>query len=202
MRCFRSLVRALVASAALSVFGVGLLSCTPDFADQQALSRLIYNGIQTASGGAFATSDGVASEAFNLIADDVTVLLSNEAVSPKATSDLYDVLIDGYTVSYERTDGGSAVPSTIGTNFTERVRITAFGASPTLVSVNLRILNAEQKLLPPISDLNEFGFERSTNFLTIQTKATIHIFGKNLIGDRVDVSFPIRVTFCQACKVQ
>jgi hypothetical protein len=191
-------VQALVASLALAVFGV---SCTtPDFADQQALSRLIFNGVTNASGGAFPTANGVASESFNLIADDVTVGLSNEAVSPNAELRLYDVLIDGYTISFERTDGGSAVPSTIGTNFTQRIQITPFGSAPRISEVTLRLLNAEQKLLPPISDLNDFGFERSTGFLTIQALATVHVFGKNLIGDRVDVSFPIRVTFCQACR--
>jgi hypothetical protein len=191
----------LVAAAALAVSGAGLWSCTPDYADQQALSSLHFNRIIDAGGGAFPSADGVVSETFNLIGDDVTLGISNEAISPNATLALYDVLLEGYTVSFERTDGGSAVPSSFGSNFTQRIPITGFGNPPTVVAVEIRLLQPEQKLLPPLSDLTSFGFEQSTGFAFIHTRATIEMFGRNLTGDRVDLKFPIRVTFCNACRV-
>jgi hypothetical protein len=186
----------------LLVSGAGLYSCTPDYADQQALSRLIFNQLLDAGGGAFLSADGVVSETFNLIGDDATVGLSNEAISPNANLALYDVLLDGYTVSFERTDGGSAVPASFGTNFTQRIPITGFGSSPQVTAVEIRVLQPEQKLLPPLSDLTAFGFEQSTGFSAIQTRATIHMFGRNLTGDRVDLEFPIRVTFCNSCRAK
>jgi hypothetical protein len=56
-------------------------------------------------------------------------------------------------------------------------------------------------LLPPLSDLRDFGFEQSTGFLQIQTVAHVHMFGRNIIGDRVELEFNIRVVFCNSCSV-
>lgn len=201
MRLARSTFRALLTAAVLSGFGAGMLSCTPDFADQQSLTLLRYNGIQTAAGGAFPVGGGVWSATDLLISDTVTVLLSNESVSPNTgTLSLYDILLDGYTVDFERTDGGSAAPDSFGQNFTERVRVTNFGSSPSTVAIEFLMLDPQQKLVPPLSDLTTFGFERSTGFLSIQANANVRFFGRNIIGDRVTVEFPIHVLFCGGCR--
>ena len=201
MRLVRSAVRVLLAAAALSVFGSGLFSCTPDFADQQSLTLLRYNGLSTAQGGAFPVGGGVVSATDILVSDTVTVLLSNESVSPNTgTLSLYDVILDGYTVSFERTDGGSAVPEAFGQEFAQRIRVTNFGTSPAAVAVEFLMLDPTRKLVPPLSDLTQFGFERATGFLEIQTNANIHFFGRNMIGDHVDLDFPIHVVFCGGCR--
>jgi hypothetical protein len=199
MRAFKFPIRRLVAVIAFVSSGVGLSGCTPDYADQQALSSLHFNGILGAGGGAFTTADGVTSQTFNLIGDDVTLGISNEAISPNANLSLYDVLLEGYTVSFERTDGGTAVPASFGSNFTQRIPISSFGATPSIISVSLQLLQPEQKLLAPLSDLTGFGFEQSTGFAFIHTRATIELFGRNLTGDQVSLRFPIRVTFCNSC---
>jgi hypothetical protein len=201
MRLFRPAFRVLLTAAALSVFGAGLFSCTPDYADQQSLTLLRYNGVSTAQGGAFPVAGGVVSASDILVTDTVTVLLSNESVSPNTgTLSLYDVILDGYTVSFERTDGGSAVPDAFGQELSQRIRVTNFGSSPSLVPVEILLLDPSQKLVPPLSDLTEFGFERATGFLDVQTNANVHIFGRNIMGDHVDVDFPIHVRFCGGCR--
>lgn len=201
MRFVRSTFRALLTAAVLSGFGAGMLSCTPDFADQQSLTLLRYNGIQNAQGGAFPVGGGVVSATDLLITDTVTVLLSNESVSPNTgTLSLYDIILDGYTVDFERTDGGSAAPEGFGQEFSTRVRVSNFGVSPSLVAVEFLLLDPQQKLVPPLSDLTTFGFERSTGFLQIQANANIRFFGRNIIGDHVTVSFPIHVVFCGGCR--
>jgi hypothetical protein len=188
-------------AAVVSGFGAGMLSCTPEFADQQSLTLLRYNGIQTAEGGAFPVGGGVVSATDILITDTVTVLMSNESVSPNTgTLSLYDILLDGYRVDFERTDGGSAAPEGFGQVFTERIRVTNFGTSPSTVAVEFLLLDPQQKLVPPLSDLTTFGFERSTGFLQIQVNANIHFFGRNIIGDRVDLRFPIHVVYCGGCR--
>lgn len=201
MRLVRSTFRALLTAAVLSGFGAGMLSCTPEFADQQSLTLLRYNGVQTAEGGAFPVGGGIWSATDILITDSVTVLLSNESVSPNTgTLSLYDIILEGYTVSFERSDGGSAVPESFGENLAERIRVSNFGTSPSLVNVEFVILNPTAKLTVPLSDLTTFGFERSTGFIDIQTIANVHFFGKNIIGDRVDLNFPIHVRFCGGCR--
>jgi len=201
MRLVRSTFRALLTAAVLSVFGAGMLSCTPDFADQQSLTLLRFNGIQTAQGGAFPVGGGVVSQTDILITDTVTVLLSNESVSPNTgTLSLYDIILDGYTVSFERTDGGSAIPEGFGQEFSQRIRVTNFGTSPSFVAVEFLLLDPVRKLVAPLSDLTSFGFERATGFLQIQANANIHFFGRNIIGDRVDLDFPIHVVFCSGCR--
>lgn len=183
-------------------FGVVLAGCAPDFTDEQALTQLRFNGIGAAGGGAFATPTGVNSNVGVFSADDVTVLISNESVSPGVSPDaIYDVILEGYTVTYQRTDAGSAVPADFGTAFTTRIQATGFNARTT-TPVTIRLLPLEQKLLPPLDDIGVFGFEQSTGFTKIQTLATIRMFGRNRIGDVADLTFQIPVTFCDLCAGQ
>jgi hypothetical protein len=183
--------------AVAGLLGVGLPGCTPDYADQQALTRLVFNGITGASGGAFQSAEGVTSETFNFISDEVTVSIANLPVTPKvAGRPIYDVLIEGYTVEFRRTDRGTVVPQSFSVTYTQRIPV---GGT---AEVTLRLLSALQKGAPPLSDLNIFGAEQSTGFPWIQTIATVRIFGRNLIGDPLDLAFPIEVTFCRQCKVE
>jgi hypothetical protein len=195
--------RSLVTALALSSLGLAVLSCGPEFQEEQALTTLIFNGVSEASGGADFTSDGVLSHVQTgpAVQDEVTVGIQNMAVSPGfLASSIYDVILESYTVTFTRTDAGSAVPQTFGEVFTTRIPVSQFGTSDSN-PVEFALLPAGQKLLPPLSDLRDFGFEQSTGFLQIQTVAHVHMFGRNIIGDRVELEFNIRVVFCNSCSV-
>lgn len=202
MRLCRTTFRFLATVLTSAVLAVTLSGCAPDFTDEQALTQLRFNGIGLASGGAFVTPVGVNVNVGAASASDVFVLISNEAVSPGVSPDaIYDVIIEGYTVSYERTDAGSAIPAEFGTVFTTRIPASGFN-SRTTTAVLIRLIPFEQTALPPLADLDHFGFEQSTGFTKIQTLATIRMFGRNRIGDVAEVTFQIPVTFCDLCAGQ
>jgi len=182
-----------LAAVAVLVFGVGLSSCTPDWADEEALTRLVFNGVTSADGGAFLSAGGqVNSMVQTIINDEIVVNITNDAISPNiGGNELYDVILDGYTVEWARTDPpGTATPAAVSKVFAIRIPVNANRG------IALTLLDPLQKFAAPLGDLNQFGFERATGFPEIQTIATIHLYGHNLKGDKVDVEFDVRVSFC------
>lgn len=179
-----------------------LLSCSPDYIDNQALTQLRFNGVSDAKGGAFHTADAVVSQVDVFIQDEVRLFISNEAVSRNVPSSdgSYDVILEGYTVSFERTDGGTNVPASWGTVFTQRLPVVPWKSSATGEEVKITLYPLDQKFVRPLSDLVFFGFEQGTNFSEIRTLATVKFFGKNRMGDALNLTCKFEVVFCSLCR--
>lgn len=187
----------------LIVIGVsaGLFSCSPDYIDNQALTQLRFNGIKTADGGAFNTADAVVSQVDIFIQDEVTLLISNEAVSRNVPTDgNYEVILEGYTVDFKRTDGGTNVPASWGTQFAQRLPVDAWGSSTTGSEVAITLFPIDQKFVRPLSDLVFLGYEQGTNFSEIKALATVKFFGKNRQGDNLNLTCQFKVVFCSFCR--
>lgn len=179
----------------------GLFSCSPDYTDSQALTQLRFNGIKEASGGAFSTADSIWSQVDIFTQDEITLLISNEAVSRNVPSDgNYDVILEGYTISFERTDGGTNVPASWGTVHAQRLSVVPWKSSTTGEDVEITLYPVEQKFVRPLSDLVFFGFEQGTNFSDIRALATVKFFGKNRMGDAVNLTCKFKVLFCSLCR--
>ena len=100
-------------------------------------------------------------------------------------SDLMNVEIRSYEVAYSRADSGTRVPNKL-VNF-------LFGVAPaggTTVFQNLPVMEAEQFLNPPISDLffQNGGFDKETGDEVIVLNLTIRFFGRTLSGDAVETA--------------
>ncbi len=196
MRSIKFSLQVVVTAVTLAGLGLGLVSCS-DLGNTKALSHLIFNGILKGDGGAFLSADGIVSEVAVTLNDEADISITNDPVrdtTDVASNELYDVLLKTYTVSFERTDGGTAVPSTFGVRLTQRLPINATS------TVTLLVLRPEQKYVPPLGDLQNFGVELETGYPTIQTLATVHMYGENLVGDGIELKFQFKVTFCRKCK--
>jgi hypothetical protein len=111
--------------------------------------------------------------------------LSNIAKRPGGrTSELMNVEIQSYEVTYEREDRGTRKPP--------KLIQTIFGVVPvngTSDLENYPVMRMDQFNNVPIKDLIDFGFDRETNSTVIRLKLTIRFFGRTLSGDPV-VSAP------------
>jgi hypothetical protein len=108
------------------------------------------------------------------------------------TSNLMDVEIRSYTVTYSRQDGGTRLPPAINTGL--------FGFLPvnsTTTFNNVPFLLSPQLQNPPLSDLVNFGVDRETGSATITLNCSMIFFGQSLSGDNLSTSpanFTIEVT--------
>jgi hypothetical protein len=116
--------------------------------------------------------------------------LKNVPLSPEedpATSHLMDVIITGYEVKYVRKDTGVDVPKTFtgGCNY--------YLAVNEEVDCNVIFCRADQKEMPPLSYLWQFGYEPSTGLKIIHTTCTVTFWGRTNAGREI-VSDPARFT--------
>lgn len=109
-------------------------------------------------------------------------------------SELMNVEIESYEVSYSRGDRGTRVPP----NFVRGL----FGVVPAggvFIVENLPVMAPEQFGIPPISDLlfANGGFDKETGASEIVLNFHIRFFGRTLSGDAVQTapgSFTVTVT--------
>ncbi len=99
------------------------------------------------------------------------------------TSDLQNVEMDSYEVSYRRVDGGSLAPPPL-------VR-KVFGVTPvggTQIYDNLPVLSPDQFDQPPLSDLlfENGGFDSETGAEMISLNLGLRFFGRTVSGQEVD----------------
>ncbi len=110
------------------------------------------------------------------------VTLENIAKNSTAeVSDLMNVELQSYEVTYSRADQGTRVP----TDFVRGL----FGAVPvnsTAVYENLPVMSLEQLLTTPLSDLVEFGRDTETGGSTILLNCRMRFFGRTLSGDAIE----------------
>lgn len=114
------------------------------------------------------------------------------AVNPDATtSDLMNVALDLYEVTFTRGDTGTRVPTPFVFRLSGIVPV-----SGTLMLSNFPLMSSEQMRSPPLSDLlfENGGFDKETNETTITLNATFVVFGSTLAGSEV-ASIPRTETF-------
>lgn len=109
---------------------------------------------------------------------------------------LQDVIINRYEVTFERTDGGSAVPKGFQRDVSARVRITPHGQqNELLTTLDVTVMPSTSKTQPPISHLISPGVEPGTGFVNIQVRATIRFFGETVSGVPVSASASVGINF-------
>jgi len=124
----------------------------------------------------------------------VQVTLVNEFKNPTAftPSSYQDIIVSSYRVSFVRTDGGVDAPAAFEKYVGYRVP-----AGETATIGKLVILNAQQKLQPPLEYLQPWslGFEPTTNYISITCKALIEFSGETVTGEEVFTSGFVMITF-------
>jgi hypothetical protein len=109
-----------------------------------------------------------------------------------ATSQMMDVLIEGYVVSFTRGDTGTRVPPTL----TEPVG----GLVPvggTMTQTGVILMRQDQFESGPLRDLRLTGRDPETNSTVIRLVWHLKFFGKTISGERIEtpaISFNLDVT--------
>lgn len=112
--------------------------------------------------------------------------VENVALNPTGTtSDLMDVEIRSYEVTYSRADNGTRIP----TPFTRGL----FGTAPvngTFTVENIPVMGRDQLENEPLSDLlfQNGGFDTETGSTKITLNLKIKFFGRTLAGKAVESS--------------
>jgi hypothetical protein len=125
----------------------------------------------------FAVSLGAAAPPFTI--DQITI--RSTAKDPSGTtSQLMDVELRSFDVTYRRRDVGSRVPPPAVQG--------VFGIVPvnsTTVLNNVPFLFSDQVLSQPLRDLRDFGVDRETGTAVVVLDVSIRFFGRTLSGDDV-----------------
>jgi hypothetical protein len=112
------------------------------------------------------------------------IVIENIAKNPTGiTSDLMNVELRSFEVSYTRADQGARVPTTYVNGL--------FGVVPvngTYTVSNLDVMGAEQFVNVPLSDLafQNGGFDKETGSNVIRLNLHLRFFGRTLSGDAVE----------------
>ena len=110
---------------------------------------------------------------------DISSVVPNQLAG---TSQLMDVLIDVYEVTYTRADTGTRVPPAY---IYRRAGTVPVGGN--LALSNFPIMGQEQLQAAPLSDLlfENGGIDRETGSSLIRIDVTFQVFGKTIAGDDV-----------------
>ncbi len=98
------------------------------------------------------------------------------------TSDLMNVQLDLYEVTFSRSDTGTRVPPPYVFSLSGVVPV-----SGTLTLNGFPVMSVEQLRSPPLSDLlfENGGFDKETGSTVIRIDMTFVLFGRTLAGDEV-----------------
>ena len=156
--------------------------------DVTGLSELRIQAIVPVSApfGDVLTNDGT------IPSDTIDIQFYNVYKDPSnfRASNYADIYIEKVTVSFNRVDGGSDTP----VNFDQAITLICETDS-TAVIEDFPIFPATRKLEFPVSDLVYYGYERSTNFQSIQVRVTLEVTGRTLAGDPVYAKGQIDMEF-------
>lgn len=115
---------------------------------------------------------------------DATLVVRNQARIPNsATSQMMDVIIEGYEVSFTRGDTGRATPPTL----TEPVGglVTANG---TMTQNGLILLRQDQFERGPIRDLMRTGKDPETDSTVVRLVWHLKFYGHTISGERIETN--------------
>jgi hypothetical protein len=107
-------------------------------------------------------------------------LQSNVTNPTGGSSNLMDIEVQSYQVTFSRADTGTRLPPALVQPSLEYVPA---GGSADVG--NLRIMQSAQLSNLPLSDLENYGFDRQTNSTAIVLNCTIQFFGKTIGGREV-----------------
>jgi hypothetical protein len=110
-----------------------------------------------------------------------TVTIRNVAKDPTGTtSNLQDVELRSYQVTYTRRDAGTRVPPPAVQAIFGNVPV---GGTTDLL--NAGFLFSDQVLSQPLKDLHDFGVDRETGTAVIVLDVSMTFFGRTLSGDDI-----------------
>lgn len=180
----------------IATLGAAACSAPGDIDDTDTPTVLVIQSIEPVT----EPFGDVISDAGTVLDDVVRVTFAAHpkslAVTGTTGPDLLDVIVERYEVTFERTDGGTAVPKGFQRAMTLRVENTPHGSTQTLTSsTEIILVPSTTKTQPPISHLISPGFEPDTGFVNIQVDATIRFFGRTLAGHRVTATGSIGINF-------
>jgi len=95
-------------------------------------------------------------------------------------SNLEDVEVTSYQVTYKRRDSGTRVPPPLIASFPVEVPVNGTG-----VINNLPVVRQDQLLSPPLGDLINPGHDTETGTAIIVLDAMVTFFGQTISGDRI-----------------
>ncbi|HEV8632149.1 MAG TPA: hypothetical protein VGV61_17680 [Thermoanaerobaculia bacterium] len=170
-------MKKLARSGLVALVAIGLLSCESrtDRRDTGGVLLVVstFNGLPT-------------SVSMNTTGNQVqagSITIRSVLENPNSEqSDLMDVRLTTYEVTYTRLDAGKRVPPPLVSSM---LGLVAHGSTTTLN--NLPLLASQQLFNPPLSDLLFIngGRDKETGSTTITLGLSIRFFGKTLSGDAV-----------------
>ena len=112
-------------------------------------------------------------------------------------SDLDDVKLTGYRVTYVRTDGGTQIPQPFTRSLS--ILITTGGGSQ---STTFLAFTPDALTQAPFAALipTNGGRDPQTGKTTVQMNITLEVFGETLAGERVSGFTTIPLDFCYHCQ--
>lgn len=183
----------LALSLAAALAGAGCTAGVLDD-DSEAPVVLVAGNLTTVSDpfGDILTSGGTIPE------DSVSVALTSRLKNPNDLTQpaLQDIIVERYEVTFERTDGGSAVPAGFQRAVNAKVVVTPNGQQNEFVTtVTVIVMPSTSKVQPPLSHLLSPGVEPGTGFINIQVRATIRFFGHTVAGEAVATQASVGINF-------
>jgi hypothetical protein len=147
------------------------------------LSVSDFDGLPTVVSVSAARADGV------VTIDSITIQSIVRDIDGQ-TSNLMNVEMQSYEVTFTRGDGGTRVPPPLVRNI--------FGVTPaggTQVYNNLPIMLSDQITTVPLKDLflENGGFDKETDRTSIILNVSVRFFGRSIGGEAVDTA-PVRFT--------
>jgi hypothetical protein len=110
-----------------------------------------------------------------------TLTLRNFSKDPTGTtSNLQNIEIKSYSITYTRRDTGTRVPPTLVQSIFGFVEVNSQANF-----VNIPFLLSDQILNPPLSDLTKFGIDTETGSSVIVLDCQMTFFGQTLSGDNI-----------------
>jgi hypothetical protein len=176
---------------AVALLASSMLSCSGELTDDSSPVELIVTNSQTLN---------VIDIGPNTDADcDQNVGSINMQVIPKnasATGNLLQVRVNRYRVSYQRTDGGTQVPSPF-----VRSIDTLIGVGSTASLSTFTILEADALNQAPFAALQpqNGGRDPQTGRPVVKMEVIVEIFGETLGGDNVYDATRFPLDFCYDC---
>jgi hypothetical protein len=128
------------------------------------------------------------------IEDSVSCTVGVEPINQNIdeTTLYMDVIVKGYEISYYRKDTGTRVPETFTGNTNTYCEVSG------TATFGIVICRASQKMMPPLKDLCDTGYDKETGLPHIHTTCRVVVWGDTFAGEEV-ISRPAQMTVNFAC---